>query len=76
MSSYCAWIESNSKPGIQDLPDLPNQPSSISFLKKSFGKKIVVECSFQATWRQKTMLQGSFEEIVDLFTADIQPATF
>ena len=45
-------LKAMAKPGIPDLPDSPNQPTSYSFPKKSFGKKTVVERSFQAAWFQ------------------------
>ena len=45
---YC--FKAMAKSGIPDLPDSANQPTSHNFPKKSFGKKTVVERSFQATW--------------------------
>ena len=45
MSSYCACVENSGK-SILDLSDLPNQSTSCSFSKKSFGNKAVVEHSF------------------------------
>ena len=38
------------KPGIPDLPDSLNQPISYSFPLKLFGKKTIMEHSFQAVW--------------------------
>ena len=32
------------------LPDKPHQPLQFSFPKRSFGKKVVVQRSCQATW--------------------------
>ena len=45
-------LKAMAKPGILDLPDWPNQPTSYSFPRKSIGKKIVVEHSCQAAWFQ------------------------
>ncbi len=35
---------------LDNLPESPHQPSSFSFPKRKFGKKTVLERSFQASW--------------------------
>ena len=33
-----------------ELPSVPHQPKSFDFPKRSFGKKVIVKRSFQASW--------------------------
>ena len=33
-----------------ELPSVPHQPKSFYFPKRSFGKKVIVKRSFQASW--------------------------
>ena len=33
-----------------ELPSVPHQPKSFDFPKSSFGKKVIVKRSFQASW--------------------------
>ena len=33
-----------------ELPTVPHQPKSFDFPKRSFGKKVIVKRSFQASW--------------------------
>ena len=33
-----------------ELPRVPHQPKSFDFPKRSFGKKVIVKRSFQASW--------------------------
>ena len=33
-----------------ELPSAPHQPKSFDFPKRSFGKKVIVKRSFQASW--------------------------
>ncbi len=33
-----------------ELPYQPNQPKTIEFPKRAYGKKVIVKCSFQSRW--------------------------